>query len=96
MLSYVLPLCLYVRAFYDSIRAVTLYFTLLFIGSSFITDNTGRVVERADRSTPGVIVSEIDVGSNTYTRAAWGVFRDRRPDLYGAILTKDGSTSAPR
>ena len=40
-----------------------------------------------------VVVAEIDVERNRRERLAWGLFRDRRPDLYGVLSTKDGKTN---
>lgn len=65
--------------------AVTYY------GSSFIADNTGAVVQQADRATESVITASFDLEALRAYRDAWGVFRDRRPELYGPLLTLDGS-----
>jgi N-carbamoylputrescine amidase len=40
-----------------------------------------------------VLVAHVDLGAAQRQRAAWGVFRDRRPELYGALLTLDGGAS---
>jgi len=61
-----------------------------FYGSSFITDNTGEIVAEAGRTEETVLVCEIDLSLCAHQRADWGVFRDRRPDLYRALLTADG------
>jgi N-carbamoylputrescine amidase len=61
-----------------------------FYGTSFIADHTGAVVTEADRSTPGVITATFDLDEVGEYRARWGLFRDRRPDLYGALATLDG------
>ena len=71
---------------------------ITFYGRSFITDNTGAIVaECADNSIGNrpvvVATSEIDAEANRRERGAWGLFRDRRPDLYGTLLTKDGCPS---
>jgi len=63
---------------------------LTFYGSSFITDNTGAKVAEASRTEETVLVAEFDLDLAIEQRAAWGIFRDRRPDLYKAILTYDG------
>jgi predicted amidohydrolase len=63
---------------------------LTFYGSSFITDHRGCVVAQCDRQSPGVIVAELDPRAYKSERAAWGLFRDRRPDMYGPIMTLDG------
>lgn len=60
-------------------------FSMTFYGSSFITDHTGAMLAKADRETPGVITATIDLDEARAARRAWGVFRDRRPELYGAI-----------
>lgn len=59
-------------------------------GSSFITNNFGAVLERADRATESVLIAELDLTKCAAQRAEWGLFRDRRPELYGALMTKDG------
>lgn len=67
---------------------------IAFYGKSFITDNKGaKVAECADNTDaePVVVVTAvIDSETNRRERAAWGLFRDRRPDLYKVLLTKDG------
>ena len=64
--------------------------TVTYYGSSFITDNTGAIVQQADRSEEAVITATFDLDKLRNYRTAWGVFRDRRPDLYGPLLTLDG------
>ena len=59
--------------------------SLTFYGSSFITDATGAIVSEADRTTETVITAVIDHEANRDLRQSWGVFRDRRPELYGRI-----------
>jgi N-carbamoylputrescine amidase len=66
-----------------------------FYGSSFITDHTGAIAESADRTTECVLTAEIDLDEVRDYRRTWGVFRDRRPDLYGSLLTLDGQKTAP-
>lgn len=63
-----------------------------FYGSSFITDQTGAKIAEMDRTSEGFIVAELDLAAIDDYRAFWGLFRDRRPDLYGAIMTLDGET----
>ena len=55
---------------------------LKFYGSSFITDGTGELVETMDRESEGVILSEFDLDALAFDRLSWGLFRDRRPDMY--------------
>ena len=66
--------------------------SITFYGTSFITDCKGKVVAQADRRTEGQIHWEFDLDALTLHRNAWGVFRDRRPDHYGAIMSLDGET----
>jgi len=64
-----------------------------FYGSSFITDNTGRMLVEADRDHQDVITAELDLEKMQCERAAWGLFRDRRPDLYAGLLSLDGANA---
>jgi N-carbamoylputrescine amidase len=64
-----------------------------FYGSSFIADNTGALVAEAGRDTEEVIHATFDRSALAALRSSWGLFRDRRPELYGALLTLDGSES---
>ena len=56
-----------------------------FYGSSFITDETGAKIAEADREQETVLVATIDLDASQAARRAWGLFRDRRPDLYGDL-----------
>ena len=68
---------------------------LEFYGSSFITNCTGGLLESADRSSESVLTATLDLDEIHQYRRSWGVFRDRRPDLYGPLLTLDGKCEAP-
>jgi len=61
-----------------------------FYGSSFITDTTGAKIVEAGREEETVLIAEFDLDKASEQRIEWGIFRDRRPDLYKAILTYDG------
>jgi N-carbamoylputrescine amidase len=63
----------------DDESAVTFY------GTSFIGDHTGEVVAEADRDSVSLLVHTFDLDEIARQRAAWGLFRDRRPDLYGLL-----------
>lgn len=65
--------------------------SLTFYGSSFIAGPTGDIVAVAGRDEEAVLTATFDLDRIAGQRAAWGVFRDRRPDLYGPLLTLDGS-----
>ncbi len=63
---------------------------LSFYGASFIADQTGAIVAEAGRVARAVITARFDLEAIRAQRAAWGLFRDRRPELYGALATSDG------
>jgi N-carbamoylputrescine amidase len=69
-------------------------YTMTFYGSSFIADSTGAKIAEAERSGEAVLTATFDLEKVRAQRHAWGVFRDRRPDLYGPILTLDGHAPA--
>lgn len=64
-----------------------------FYGCSFITDATGAKIAEAGRDDERVLVADVDVDGNRAMRAAWGLFRDRRPELYGSLTSLDGRTT---
>src|SRR3546814_1422119 len=57
-----------------------------FYGTSFITDERGDVLAELDREEEGVITAAIDLDRVKRHRAAFGFFRDRRPELYGRLV----------
>ena len=57
-----------------------------FYGHSFIADHRGDLVESLTGE-EGVLVHTFDLDFLDKYRAAWGFFRDRRPELYGALAT---------
>ncbi len=65
-----------------------------FYGSSFICDPRGDKVAELGRDEDGVILHTFDLARIRRTRAAWGFFRDRRPELYGAIVATDASKAS--
>jgi N-carbamoylputrescine amidase len=66
---------------------------ITFYGRSFITDETGAKTAEAtiDDNPISILTSVVNPESNRSTRLAWGLFRDRRPELYGVLQTKDGT-----
>jgi N-carbamoylputrescine amidase len=65
-------------------------YELTFYGHSFIADHTGEVVAQADNHSETVLIHEFDRETIRTFRDAWGIYRDRRPDLYQTIATLDG------
>jgi len=61
-----------------------------FYGSSFIAGPQGNKIVEAGRDEQTVLVSEFDLDALEVGRIEWGVFRDRRPDLYKMIGSYDG------
>jgi N-carbamoylputrescine amidase len=68
--------------------------TLCFYGSSFIADQTGAMTEVASRDKQEILTATFDLEEIRANRASWGLFRDRRPQLYKPLLTLDGSRDA--
>jgi N-carbamoylputrescine amidase len=66
-----------------------------FYGSSFIAGPSGEIVAQADRDEESVLTAAFDLSEVREARTAWGVFRDRRPDLYTAISNHAASNEAP-
>jgi N-carbamoylputrescine amidase len=58
---------------------------LTFYGTSFIVDHRGRPLAEAGRATTEPLFAELDLERARADRAGWGIFRDRRPDLYGDL-----------
>lgn len=56
-------------------------------GQSFIAGPEGEIVAKAGSEEEGVITATFDLEANRLLRANWGVFRDRRPDLYAPLLS---------
>jgi N-carbamoylputrescine amidase len=59
---------------------------MTFYGHSFITNERGDKVVEYGADETGVLVAEFDLDLVRKHRAAFGFFRDRRPDLYGRLV----------
>ncbi|MDB5715622.1 MAG: aguB [Sphingomonadales bacterium] len=57
-----------------------------FYGHSFITDERGDFVGEFGAGETGVLVATFDLDEIAKNRAAFGFFRDRRPELYGRLV----------
>ncbi len=64
--------------------------SVTFYGASFATDATGALVDSLGCEDEGLVLAQYDLDRLAAMRAAWGLFRDRRPDLYVPLLTLDG------
>ncbi|TDR73563.1 N-carbamoylputrescine amidase [Paludibacterium purpuratum] len=65
-------------------------YQMTFYGTSFIADETGALVCQADKTSESVLVHAFDLDAVKRRRVAWGVFRDRRPQMYDVLATSDG------
>jgi len=63
---------------------------LTFYGSSFIAGPTGDLLAAADRAQETVITARFDLDQLEHQRLEWGIFRDRRPELYRLLVSSDG------
>ena len=61
---------------------------LNFYGSSFIADETGELISEASRDQEEILYSEFDLAELAQKRLEWGLFRDRRPEMYHIISGK--------
>ena len=67
----------------------------IFYGRSFISDYQGEKLTEMDRIEEGVRLQSFDLAAIGELRRTWGVFRDRRPELYGSLLSIDGKLRFP-
>ena len=63
---------------------------MTFYGGSFIANHMGERVAEAGRDEQAILVHAFDLDEIKAYRETWGVWRDRRPDLYGRLMTLDG------
>ena len=59
--------------------------SLIFYGSSFIADETGELVQSASRDQEEILIQTFDLDQVRDNRLSWGIFRDRRPEMYDDI-----------
>jgi N-carbamoylputrescine amidase len=64
---------------------------LRFYGSSFIADHLGAKVAEAPEDQEAVVTASFDLAEIRAYRENWGIYRDRRPDIYGPVRTLDGT-----
>ena len=60
--------------------------SLIFYGSSFITDETGELIQSASRAKEEILIQSFDLDQIAENRLSWGLFRDRRPEMYKDIV----------
>jgi len=59
--------------------------SLKFYGTSFLTNETGDVIARAGSEEEEILTGEYDFEKLRDVRLEWGIFRDRRPEMYGLL-----------
>lgn len=59
--------------------------TVTFYGSSFITNEIGEKIIEAGRKTEAIITAELDLDKIAKYRDYWGIYQDRRPEMYQVI-----------
>jgi len=64
---------------------------ITFYGTSFIAGPTGVILADLGRELTGVVTTTVDLDAIAEARRSWGLFRDRRPDLYGPLMSFGGS-----
>lgn len=70
--------------------------TITFYGSSFITNHLGEKITEAERASEKILLAEFDLEAIAESRRLWGVFRDRRPEMYQTLVTSDGEIKTIR
>jgi N-carbamoylputrescine amidase len=61
--------------------------SMTFYGSSFITDCYGEVLSQMNNTDEGFVTAKFDLDKIAFERRSWGIFRDRRPEMYKIIST---------
>ncbi len=64
-----------------------------FYGRSFITNHVGDKIAEAGRDKEEVLIGKVNLDEAENLRNVWGVYRDRRTDLYSDLLKLDGSAN---
>ncbi len=65
---------------------------MTFYGSSFIAGPTGDIAAELGRGEEGFVTAQFDLDAIAHGRASWGLFRDRRPELYDILRRHDGTS----
>jgi len=60
--------------------------SMTFFGHSFITDQTGVVVKQASNDKEEILLHTFDLDEIEKYRRNWGIYRDRRPEMYKSII----------
>lgn len=63
--------------------------TMTFFGSSLIADEEGNILSQAKKDEEKILIASFDFEAIREKRRTWGIYRDRRTDLYDGILKGD-------
>ena len=63
---------------------------LVFYGSGFLTDHTGAFLAEGSRDREEILSAVYDLDEIASARLNWGLFRDRREEMYGIISGNSG------
>ncbi|TNC72603.1 N-carbamoylputrescine amidase [Rubellimicrobium roseum] len=58
---------------------------VFFYGSSFVAGPSGEIIAKGSRDGEEIVLARLDLDEAAVMRRGWGLFRDRRPDLYGRL-----------
>lgn len=62
--------------------------SMTFYGHSFITNETGKIIKEASCDQEEVLTAEFDLDEIAEKRMGWGIYRDRRPEMYENLRIK--------
>lgn len=66
---------------------------VMFYGSSFVCDPTGRVLAQAGRDTIEVLLADLDAHTLNHWRTLFPLLKQRRPDAYGRLMANNDEPS---
>ncbi|NQD59546.1 N-carbamoylputrescine amidase [Pseudomonas sp. CM25] len=75
----------------EEVAASDTSLAMRFYGSSFICDHKGAMLAEAYRDSSGIWLHDLDLQRMREDRLSWGIYRDRRPEMYAPLLTLDGT-----
>jgi N-carbamoylputrescine amidase len=55
-------------------------------GSSLIINPRGEIIAQAGDTEDEIVTARVDLSAIAELRALWGYYRDRRPEMYGALV----------
>lgn len=68
--------------------------SMTFYGGSFIADQHGEIAAEAGKEESEIVTAEFDLDALAKERREWGIYRDRRPEMYQILLTHGRETGS--